>query len=68
MPTNRKRTRRGRTLDEGMHGAQVIHVELGDCLLAGKGLGCACGLRGEDGREREDMIRQIKATVAAGAS
>lgn len=63
MPTNRKRTRRGRNFDEGMFDVMVMHVKQGDCLLAGYGLGCACGLRGEDGQEREDLIRQIKARM-----
>ena len=65
MPTNRKRTRRGRNLDEVMHKAQVVHVKEGDCYLAGAGLGCGCGLRGEDGKEREDLARQITARIKA---
>ena len=65
MPTNRKRRTRGKTLDEVMYPAMVIHVEQGDCFLAGYGLGCACGLRGEDGKEREDLTRQIKARMEA---
>ncbi len=66
MPTNRKRTRRGRNLDEGMYPAQVMHATQGDCCLAGEWLGCACGLRGADGKEREDLIRQIKARASEG--
>ena len=65
MPTNRKRRTRGKTLDEVMYPAMVIHVEQGDCFLAGYGLGCACGLRGEDGAEREDLTLQIKVRMKA---
>lgn len=59
MPTNRKRRTRGKAPDD--YELMALHVQFGDCLLAGAGLGCACGLRGEDGKEREDLIRQIKA-------
>ena len=65
MPTNRKRRTRGKTLDEVMYPAMVIHVEQGDCFLAGYGLGCACGLRGEDDKAPEDLTRQIKARMEA---
>ncbi|TAN83853.1 MAG: hypothetical protein EPN14_02720 [Gallionella sp.] len=64
MPTNRKRRTRGKSFDENMFDAMVIHVKLGDCLLAGNGLGCACGPRGADGKERPDLIRQVKERMA----
>ena len=66
MPTNRKRRTRGTTLSEVMFPAMAIHIVKGDCLLAGYGLGCACGLRGADGNEREDLIAQIKERMKNG--
>lgn len=64
MATNRKRRTRGAAIDGGMYEAMVIHAKQGDCFLAGEGLGCACGLRGADGNEREDLISQIKERMA----
>lgn len=60
MPTNRKRYPRGKHLDDTMLPAMLIHIEIGDCCLAGSGLGCGCGLRAADGTERKDLMRQIK--------
>lgn len=64
MPTNRTRRKRGKAPDD--YELMAYHVQIGDCLLAGAGLGCACGIRGEDGIEREDLIRQIKERVKNG--
>jgi|GEM_PF-2871347 len=54
MPTVRKRRSR--------HAAEIdpemirMHLEHGDCLLAGPGLGCGCGLRAPDGSLRTDLL------------
>ena len=60
MPTNRKRRVHGRHFDDGMFPAMLIHVEHGDCYLAGVALCCGCGLRDDRGVERVDIIEQIK--------
>jgi hypothetical protein len=36
-----------------------LHLATDDCLLAGPGGGCACGLRGPDGRLREADARRL---------
>ncbi|MFA6312508.1 MAG: hypothetical protein WCV99_04210 [Sterolibacterium sp.] len=40
-----------------------MHIETGDCCLAGEGRGCFCGLRDFDGNERDDLIEQVKARM-----
>lgn len=59
MPT--KRTRKGRNgqLGGAMYLSQQFHAKEGDCLLAGPGKGCACGLRDYEGNERKDLIAEI---------
>jgi hypothetical protein len=49
-----------------MYPAMVMHTETGDCLLAGAGLGCACGIRDADGEERADLILTIKERMKGG--
>lgn len=63
MTTNRKRRGRGNHIDGALFPAMVLHVRTGDCLLAGPGLGCACGVRDFDGNERDDLIQQVKARM-----
>ena len=58
MPTNRRYRRRLRTvIDDEL---QRLHLEEGDCLLAGPGRGCTCGLRGEDGIERPEVLAEAR--------
>lgn len=52
MPTTRKRKAHGKI---EFNEATRLHLEIGDCLLAGPGKGCGCGLRDYDGNEREDL-------------
>jgi hypothetical protein len=47
MPTNR--TRRARAAIAPYSGLTAVHLGIGDCLCAGPGRGCACGLRDENG-------------------
>lgn len=58
MPT--KRTRRAHARAFEFDETVRIHLELGDCLLAGYKRGCFCGLRGPDGIEREDLVRAAR--------
>lgn len=64
MPTNRKRMPRGKHLDDTFLPAMLIHIEIGDCCLAGTGKGCGCGLRDVDGKERTELANQIKARMS----
>lgn len=59
MPTTRRR--RSHQYVEIDPDMLRMHLEFDDCLLAGPGLGCGCGLRGPDGVLREELIREIRA-------
>lgn len=59
MPT--KRTRRSHNRAVAFDDATRLHLDLGDCLLAGAGAGCGCGLIGPDGVLREDLVRAARA-------
>lgn len=61
MPTTRKRKAHSRTIE--LDDIVLIHLELGDCLLAGPGKGCFCGLRDAEGNERHDLVRVMKLQV-----
>ena len=63
MPTTRKRRSRNAVIE--LDDAVRLHLETGDCCLAGPGLGCGCGLRGPDGAEREDLVSMFKKRMAA---
>ena len=43
MPTKRRKVTRAAVIPE-YDQATRVHLELGDCLLAGYGEGCGCGL------------------------
>jgi hypothetical protein len=58
MPT--KRHRRVHAIVAADDNLQAIHLELGDCLLAGPGKGCVCGLRRPDGTEDDVAIRAAR--------
>lgn len=58
MPT--KRTRREHRHVPADDEPQRFHITTGDCLLAGPGDGCACGLRRPDGIEDEAAIRAAR--------
>lgn len=60
MPTTRKRKAHGRI---EFNGLVRMHIETGDCLIAGPGKGCGCGLRDYDGNERDDLVRMMKARM-----
>ncbi|MFA6312646.1 MAG: hypothetical protein WC681_14280 [Sterolibacterium sp.] len=61
MPTVRKRRSRQRVeIDLDL---ARMHIETGDCCLAGEGRGCFCGLRDFDGNESDDLIEQVKARM-----
>jgi hypothetical protein len=62
MPTTRKRQAHGRV---ELTGLVRVHLELGDCLIAGLGKGCGCGLRDYDGNERDDLVRVMKIRMEA---
>lgn len=57
MTTTRSRRERGREIEFGR--PMQTHLETGDCLLAGPGQGCDCGLRGSDGVLRTDLARRM---------
>jgi hypothetical protein len=57
MPT--KRTRRPRQRIE-FDEVVLLHLQTGDCLLAGPGEGCGCGLIGPDGVLRRDLERAAR--------
>ena len=61
MPTTRRR--RSRQHVEIDLDLARMHIETGDCCLAGEGRGCFCGLRDFDGNERDDLIEQVKARM-----
>lgn len=60
MSTTRTRKAHGRI---ELNGLVRHHLETGDCLIAGAGKGCHCGLRDADGNERHDLIKQLKARI-----
>jgi hypothetical protein len=62
MATNRKRQAHGRV---ELNGLMRFHIETGDCLIAGPGKGCGCGLRDYEGNERADLVRLMKARMEA---
>lgn len=64
MPTTRTRTRRTNDRIELTNPVR-LHLEIGDCLLAGTARGCGCGLRDSDGSEREDLVREMRARMEA---
>ena len=65
MPTKRRRTAHVRTdLDYEL---MAFHMEMGDCLLAGRGKGCGCGLVDADGMFRDDLLEQLRAHEAVRA-
>ncbi len=64
MPTTRKR--RPREPEIVLDAATRVHLELGDCLLAGRGNGCGCGLRDYNGHERTDVIALLRQRLEAG--
>jgi len=61
MPTTRKRLAHGRIIE--LNGLVRMHLETGDCLIAGPGKGCACGLRDAAGNERDDLVRMMKSRM-----
>jgi len=61
MPTTRRR-RSHQRVEIDLDLARM-HIETGDCCLAGGGRGCACGIRDFDGNERDDLIEQVKARM-----
>lgn len=58
--TRRRRSRQHVEIDLDL---ARMHIETGDCCLAGEGRGCFCGLRDFDGNERDDLIEQVKARM-----
>lgn len=60
MPTTRKRKAHSSI---ELNGLVRMHIETGDCLIAGPGKGCGCGLRDYDGNERDDLVRMFKARM-----
>jgi hypothetical protein len=56
MPTMR-RMRRRKVLVQYDDDTVRVHLEVGDCLLAGAGKGCGCGLVDEHGELRESAAR-----------
>lgn len=58
MPTTRRR--RAHAAQRPNDALQRIHLELGDCLLAGFDGGCLCGLRRPDGTEDEVAIAEAR--------
>lgn len=62
MPTTRKRQAHGRV---ELNGMMRMHIETGDCLIAGLGKGCGCGLRDYDGNERDELVRVMQARMEA---
>lgn len=60
MPTTRKRKAHGSI---EFNELTRMHLETGDCLIAGPGKGCGCGLRDYDGNEREDLARVMQSRM-----
>ena len=56
-----KRTRRAHGRIAEFDDAMRLHLESGDCLLAGAGKGCGCGLVGPDGVFRDGLARAARA-------
>jgi hypothetical protein len=58
VPTTRHRRAHGRVaeFDEAMR----LHLTDGDCLLAGPGAGCGCGVVGPDGAYRHDLAHAAR--------
>ena len=54
-----KRSRRERVEPIVFDIATRMHMEYGDCLLAGFDRGCGCGLVGVDGTLHEDLARAL---------
>ena len=54
-----KRSRRERVEPIVFDMATRVHLETGDCLLAGFERGCGCGLLGVDGVLREEIARRM---------
>lgn len=65
MPTTRRR--RSRQHVEIDLDLARMHIETGDCCLAGEGRGCFCGLRDFDGNENEVLIQEVAKRISADA-